>query len=827
MLKNTFWLLVYTILILNIAESAGATSIQVTDYHQSALAANTPLKLTINMTVSTETDTNAFKLVLPAAFLTSQTLNCSLGNFLCSISPESNQPQSNLTTWIISSNLFDSAQPLLKISLKIWNLQNPTILGQYCGFQIALVNQNEGIPIQSPDQICLYVNTTTKFQVLSYNLTSKVPFDSVVCTITFVTPAELDDIYNLSVTFPSQVPTEVWPLYDISNSSGWKSIEFISYTFIVITLPLKVDPEGTFTIQLAMKNPMNNQDSDPFGFVLKSPDLNLSDNSSMVYSLANVGTLNVSSYGLSSNYLGELTNFTIVTHPFVQVGINQTMYVVFNPAFDLSNASCAITMVILPMISCRRKNSTTFELAKPDIGETMHFPIDFNIYGIRNPPLSRIDGPFVRAVTVNQAGQTLEDVVLYMNTSFVCQFPCGTCRDQSSRCTSCVPHYHMLNGSCLKACPEKYFTTNGLCLKCISSCDKCSLSPYICDSCSEGYTLSSARACYKVVSDSNSSMENSDLSDNGKESISWLVGGAYLTILLLSAMISLLLNAKKLNYQTVATMVALSSIAETWERLYLLFDTLTSSHSSTAKTASHTTFTALFLMLQVVGMLIIVATMCKRRQKASQQQPLKGFSKLILIICASILNFKILLVAFSITARAKLAPGFRDQLLTLLRKMRVIFLISCVLSLAEAVELGIFNLIALSGRRSSTSYIFLGGESFNFVIQLLMVIKLKRICSLEEEQLKTLGSQKDKIADLEAMKCKEFNSFSISNQSSSLSIIKDLDVSNELQGITRDQSLVEMQIDPQISARFNHSQGDVTPKGIEPLRLWLYLYYIL
>ncbi|KAL4438377.1 hypothetical protein ABPG74_009416 [Tetrahymena malaccensis] len=99
------------------------------------------------------------------------------------------------------------------------------------------------------------------------------------------------------------------------------------------------------------------------------------------------------------------------------------------------------------------------------------------------------------------------DVGQYLDNNKKCKFcdyPCATCKDQSSKCTSCKNGFDLLRYTCEpQRCIEGYFINLlGKCVKCDDSCLKCATYSDKCTECADGFTQeANSQRCIKIPYD--------------------------------------------------------------------------------------------------------------------------------------------------------------------------------------------------------------------------------------------------------------------------------------------------------------------------------------
>lgn len=95
-----------------------------------------------------------------------------------------------------------------------------------------------------------------------------------------------------------------------------------------------------------------------------------------------------------------------------------------------------------------------------------------------------------------------------------CEYPCYTCSDSTTTCSSCVDGFYLEGTKCLPCganclqcnsaedctlCNSTYYSLNGVCVGCNESCHICHDSTNNCDVCKDGYYFNAFHRCVKCT----------------------------------------------------------------------------------------------------------------------------------------------------------------------------------------------------------------------------------------------------------------------------------------------------------------------------------------
>ena len=157
---------------------------------------------------------------------------------------------------------------------------------------------------------------------------------------------------------------------------------------------------------------------------------------------------------------------------------------------DLEDISCTAIKIASETSKCqvssRAPNVIQIVDSFNDASIEQDTEIAYKLLNVRNPVTSVgkdviASKFFIR--TMSPQGYPI-DSTYNLDFTIGCQFPCLTCDQEATKCTSCQMGLNLFESTCFVECPAgNYADESNICQACAYPCERCENSPDQCDSC--------------------------------------------------------------------------------------------------------------------------------------------------------------------------------------------------------------------------------------------------------------------------------------------------------------------------------------------------------
>ena len=308
----------------------------------------------------------------------------------------------------------------------------------------------------------------------------------------FKTPFDLKTLDQIEINFPNPENTDP-ALFIAGSEMENTNLEFQGNSLF---FPIEKSCNYSDLIEIIFPNitsPWLNQ-GDILKISLKSEDQKILAKQSLTEEkvlLSPGQALILSNFEIafSSLLVGEMTNLRMKLKSQRTIQTSDSILLKILPDFKIISPVLECLIENYPSISLAcEANQTVIMMTRFSQALTAGSEYSITISSSIQNPLNNTKASFYFLMDVVDSNNIASSFgTYYLQSSFLCDSTCKSCRDNSAKCFECNKGKFLFEDSCLAKCPDSYFGENDLCKKCsLNNCEKC-LNSTFCEKCQDHY----------------------------------------------------------------------------------------------------------------------------------------------------------------------------------------------------------------------------------------------------------------------------------------------------------------------------------------------------